>query len=79
MRKVKARWIFRAAITMPVAFLAAFQAAAAQAITNTPICNTNQMTGQIDCGAGSDFFLDAGIALAIGLVFAFIYSCIKGR
>jgi hypothetical protein len=79
MRKVKVKWIFRASITMLLAaLLTAFQAAAAQAITNTPSCGTDQMTGQLDCGGG-DIFWEAGIGLGSGLVFCFIYAIWKNR
>src|SRR5215472_14089062 len=74
MRKVKVKWILRAAITaLWAALFAAFQTVAAQAITNTPICQTNQMTGQIDCGTGSDILWGLGITLAI-LVVGFIWK-----
>ena len=77
--RVRFQTVLRVAITALLAgVLIAFQAAAAQATTNTPSCSTNQMTGQIDCGGG-DIFWEAGLGLGAGLVFCFIYAMRKKR
>jgi len=79
MRKLKVRGILPAAIIMLlVVLLTALQTAVAQAITNTPDCTTDQMTGKIDCG-GSDIFWEAGLGLAGGLVFVLIYGYWRKR
>jgi hypothetical protein len=79
MRKAALKLVFPAVIIVHLAaLLVTFQVAFAQAITNTPICRTDPITGNIDCGAGSDFFWLAGIGLA-SVVPLVIYAYWRSR
>jgi hypothetical protein len=60
------------------ALVLASTASPAAAITNTPVCHTDQMTGKIDCGGGpSIVFIIVGVVIT--LVLLGIYSAWRDR